>query len=75
LSPGESLYDTTCKKWASRATGVTVAGMRQQTAIRVIDQEAQSSAGTGEDSKTQGWALKSTNTPSRMTDKTKTYTS
>ena len=69
----ESLYDTIRKKWASRVTGVTVVGKRQQTAVRVFDQEAQSSAGTGEDRKTQGWALKSVKKPSRMTDKTKTY--
>ena len=69
----ESLYDTIRKKWASRVTGVTVAGKRQQTAVRVFDEEAQSPAGTGEYSKAQGWALKSTKKPSRMTDKTKTY--
>ena len=48
-------------------------GKHQQTAVRVFDQEAQPPAGTGEDRKTQGWALKSTKKPSRMTDKTKTY--
>ena len=69
----ESLYDTIRKKWASRVTGVTVVGKRQQTAVIVFGQEAQSPAGTGEDRKTQGWALKSTKKPSRMTDKTKTY--
>ena len=69
----ESLYDTIRKKWASRVTGVTVVGKRQQTAVRVFDQEAQSPAGIGEDRKTQGWALKSMKKPSRMTNKTKTY--
>ena len=71
----ESLYDTIRKKWASRVTGVTVVGKRQQIAVRVFDQEAeaQSPAGTGEDRKTQGWALKSMKKPSRMTNKTKTY--
>ena len=69
----ESLYDTIRKKWASRVTGVTVIGKRQQTAVRVFDQEAQSPAGIGEDRKTQGWALKSMKKPSRMTNKTKTY--
>jgi len=69
----ESLYDTIRKKWASRVTGVTVARKRQQTAVRVFEQKAQSPAGTGKDRKTQGWALKSTKKPSRMTDKTKTY--
>ena len=48
-------------------------GKHQQTAVRVFDQEAQSLAGTGEDRKTQGLALKSIKKPSRMTDKTKTY--
>ena len=69
----ESLYDTIRKKWVCRVTGVTVVGKRQETAVRVFDQEAQSSAGTDEDRKTKGWALKSTKKPSRMTDKTKTY--
>ena len=55
----ESLYDTIRKKWASRVTGVTVARRRQQIAVRVFEQRAQSPAGTGEDTKTQGWALKS----------------
>ena len=48
-------------------------GKRQQTAVIVFGQEAQSPAGTGEDRKTQGWTLKSMKKPSRMTDKTKTY--
>lgn len=40
----ESLYDTIRKKWASRVTGVTVVGKRQQTTVGVFDQEAQSPA-------------------------------
>ena len=69
----ESLYDTIRKKWASRVTGVTAVGKRQQTAVTAFDQGSQSPSGTAEDGKTQGWALKSTKKPSRMTDKMKTY--
>ena len=69
----ESLYDTIRKKWAIRVTGVGVAGKRQQTAVTAFDEDSQSPSGTGEHENTQGWALKSTKKPSRMTDKTKTY--
>ena len=69
----ESLYDTIRKKWATRVTGVTVAGKRQQAAVSDIDQESQRPSSTREDGKVQRWALKSVKKPSRMTDKSKAY--
>lgn len=66
-------YQEIRKEKATRVTGVTEACKRQQTAVRVFDQEVQSPAGTDKDSKTQGWALESMKKPSRMIDKTKTY--
>ena len=69
----ESLYDTIHKKWATRVTGVTVAGKRQQAAVSDIGQESQRPSSTREDGKVQGWALESVKKQSRMTDKSKAY--
>lgn len=69
----ETLQDTVRKKWATRVTGVTAAGKRQQAAISDINQESQRPSSTREDGKVQRWTLKSVKKPSRMTDKSEAY--
>lgn len=54
----ETLYDNIRKKWATRVTGVTAAGKRQQAAISDIEQELQRPSSTREDGKVKGCTLK-----------------
>ncbi|KAL9976835.1 hypothetical protein ACROYT_G014170 [Oculina patagonica] len=66
----ESLYDSIRKKWAKRVTGVSVPISEQEASSAHYDRPSSS---TVKDRRTEGWALKTTKKPQRMTDHVKNY--
>ncbi|KAL9985193.1 hypothetical protein ACROYT_G007563 [Oculina patagonica] len=66
----ESLYDSIRKKWAEKVTGVSVPISEQEASSAHYDRPSSS---TVKDRRTEGWALKTTKKPQRMTDHVKNY--